>query len=83
MQHSYDSLDRPGGFRRGHLLTPLRHRDFRVLWMGMTVSLIGDGIFLVAIAWETSTLWTAPEASPESGSSCRFGRVTSACSGRR
>ena len=62
MQHSYDSLDRPGGFRRGHLLTPLRHRDFRVLWMGMTVSLIGDGIFLVAIAWETYTLWNAPAA---------------------
>jgi DHA3 family tetracycline resistance protein-like MFS transporter len=62
MQHSYDSLDRPGGFRRGRLLTPLRHRDFRVLWMGMTVSLIGDGIFLVAIAWETYTLWNAPAA---------------------
>jgi MFS family permease len=62
MQHSYDSLDRPGGFRRGHLLTPLRHRDFRILWTGMTVSLIGDGIFLVAIAWETYTLWNAPAA---------------------
>jgi DHA3 family tetracycline resistance protein-like MFS transporter len=62
MQHSYDSLDRPGGFRRRHLLTPLRHRDFRVLWIGMTVSLIGDGIFLVAIAWETYTLWNAPAA---------------------
>jgi MFS family permease len=62
MQHSHDSLDRPGGFRRGHLLTPLRHRDFRVLWTGMTVSLIGDGIFLVAIAWETYSLWNAPAA---------------------
>ena len=28
----------------------------------MTVSLIGDGIFLVAIAWETYTLWNAPAA---------------------
>jgi DHA3 family tetracycline resistance protein-like MFS transporter len=66
MQHSYDSLDRPGGFRRRHLLTPLRHRDFRVLWIGMTVSLIGDGIFLVAIAWETYTLWNAPARSRSS-----------------
>ena len=28
----------------------------------MTVSLIGDGIFLVAIAWETYSLWNAPTA---------------------
>ena len=39
MQHSYDGLDRPGGLGRGNLLTPLRHRDFRILWLGMAVSL--------------------------------------------
>jgi MFS family permease len=62
MQHSYDALDRPGGLGRGNLLTPLRHRDFRVLWLGMAVSLVGDGIFLVAIAWESYSLWNAPAA---------------------
>jgi MFS family permease len=62
MQHSFEALDRPGGLGRGNLLTPLRHRDFRVLWIGMAVSLVGDGIFLVAIAWETYALWNAPAA---------------------
>ena len=47
MQHSHDALDRPGGFSRINLLAPLRHRDFRILWAGMTVSLLGDGIFLI------------------------------------
>src|SRR5262245_1340911 len=62
MQHSYDALDRPGGLGRGNLLTPLRHRDFRVLWAGMAVSMIGDGIFLVAVAWESYSLWNDPAA---------------------
>jgi MFS family permease len=62
VQHSYEGLDRPGGFARVNLLAPLRHRDFRLLWSGMTVSLIGDGIFLVAMAWQTYALWNAPAA---------------------
>jgi MFS family permease len=62
MQHSHEALDRPGGFARGNLLAPLRHRDFRVLWLGMAVSLIGDGIFFVAVAWESYVLWNAPVA---------------------
>jgi MFS family permease len=62
MQHSHEALDRPGGLGRGHLLSPLRHRDFRVLWAGMAVSLLGDGIFLIAIAWESYSLWNAPAA---------------------
>jgi hypothetical protein len=62
MQHSHEALDRPGGFERARLLSPLRHRDFRVLWTGMAVSLVGDGIFLVAMAWETYVLWNAPAA---------------------
>jgi MFS family permease len=60
MQHSYDGLDRPGGLGRGNLLSPLKHRDFRVLWAGMAVSLLGDGIFLVAVAWESYALWNSP-----------------------
>jgi MFS family permease len=62
MQHSHDVLDRPGGFDRRGLTGPLRHRDFRILWAGMTVSLVGDGIFFVAIAWESYALWNAPAA---------------------
>jgi hypothetical protein len=62
MQHSHEALDRPGGLSGGHLLSPLRHRDFRVLWAGMAVSLLGDGIFLIAIAWESYALWNAPAA---------------------
>jgi DHA3 family tetracycline resistance protein-like MFS transporter len=62
MQHSHEALDRPAGFARGGLLAPLRYRDFRVLWVGMTVSLVGDGVFLIAIAWESYTLWNAPAA---------------------
>jgi MFS family permease len=62
MQHSHEALDRPGGFSRVNLLAPLRNRDFRLLWMGMTISLIGDGIFLVAMAWQAYELWNAPAA---------------------
>ena len=62
MQHSHEALDRPGGFSRVNLLAPLRHRDFRLLWAGMTVSLLGDGIFLVAMAWQAYELWNAPAA---------------------
>jgi MFS family permease len=62
MQHSYEALDRPGGVSRVHILAPLRHREFRLLWSAMTVSLIGDGIFFVAIAWEAYELWNAPAA---------------------
>jgi len=60
MQHSFEALDRPGGFGRGNLLASLKHRDFRVLWAGMSISLLGDGIFLVAVAWESYSLWNDP-----------------------
>jgi hypothetical protein len=62
MHHSYEGLDRPGGFSRVRLISPLRHRDFRLLWSGMCVSLIGDGIFLVAMAWQVYALSNAPTA---------------------
>ena len=62
MQHSYESLDRPGGFSRVQLLAPLRHRDFALLWGGQTGSLIGDGIFLVAMAWQVYAISNAPTA---------------------
>jgi DHA3 family tetracycline resistance protein-like MFS transporter len=62
MQHSYEGLDRTGGFSRVRLLIPLRHRDFRLLWSGMCVSLMGDGVFLVAMAWQVYQLSNAPSA---------------------
>src|SRR4051794_25152985 len=62
MHHSYEGLDRPGGFSRVRMLTPLRHRDFRLLWSGMCVSLVGDGIFMVAMAWQVYALSNAPTA---------------------
>src|SRR5436309_16106982 len=62
MQHSYDTADRPGGFGRGNLLAPLRHRDFALLWVGQTGSLIGDGVFLVAMAWQVYALSNVPTA---------------------
>jgi MFS family permease len=42
------------------LLRPLRQRDFALLWTGMTVSLLGDGIYLVAIAWQVYDLDNDP-----------------------
>jgi len=62
MQHSYEALDRPGGTARENLLRPLRHRDFRRLWSGMTLSLVGDGAFLVAMTWQVYVLSNAPTA---------------------
>src|SRR5262245_16802430 len=44
------------------LIRPLALRDFRLLWMGMTASLLGDGIFLVALAWQVYELSNAPTA---------------------
>ncbi len=62
MQHSFEGLDRAGGVGRVGLLRPLARRDFRRLWAGMSVSLVGDGVFLVATAWTAYTLWNAPAA---------------------
>ena len=43
-------------FARGRVLQAFRSRDFRLLWGGQTVSLIGDGAFLVALGWRTTEL---------------------------
>ena len=44
------------------MLRPLSVRDFAWLWTGMSVSLLGDGIYLVAIAWQVYDLSNAPTA---------------------
>src|SRR5690348_13695592 len=42
------------------MLEPLRIRDFALLWTGMTTSLIGDFVFLVAYPWQTYQLTNNP-----------------------
>src|SRR3954465_9220247 len=41
---------------RARFLHAFRHRDFRLLWTGQTVSLIGDAAFLTALGWKTFTV---------------------------
>jgi hypothetical protein len=40
----------------------LRVRDFALLWLGLTISLFGDGIYIVAIAWQVYQLSSSPAA---------------------
>jgi MFS family permease len=44
------------------ITAPLRRRDFRLLWTGMAVSLLGDGIFIVAVAWQAYAISDHPSA---------------------
>jgi MFS family permease len=44
------------------LLRPLRHRDFALLWSGMTVSMLGDGVAMVALAWITYSISNTPSS---------------------
>jgi MFS family permease len=57
------------------LLRPLRERDFALLWSGMTISLLGDGIFLVAEAWQVYDLDNDPIALSIVGTSWTLGMV--------
>src|SRR5438046_1101990 len=41
---------------RARVLHAFASRDFRLLWTGQTVSLIGDTALLVAVGWRTFTL---------------------------
>jgi MFS family permease len=43
-------------------LRPLRHRDFALMWAGFATSLMGDGVYLVAIAWQAYELSNTPAA---------------------
>ncbi len=47
---------------RFRILKPMRIRDFALLWTAMTVSLLGDGIYYVAIAWQVYRLSNVPTA---------------------
>jgi hypothetical protein len=48
--------------RRISVLEPLRIPDFALLWAGMTISLVGDGIYFVAIPFQVFALSNAPTA---------------------
>jgi hypothetical protein len=39
-----------------------RDPDFAWLWIGMTVSMVGDGIYIVAVAWQVYQLSNTPTA---------------------
>jgi MFS family permease len=57
------------------LLRPLRERDFALLWTGMTISLLGDGIFLVAEAWQVYDIDNDPVALSIVGTAWTLGMV--------
>ena len=46
----------------GRMLRTLRHREFRLLWVGQSISMAGDGIFFVALPWQVYELSNAPTA---------------------
>jgi MFS family permease len=69
MSHNYESEFRstqPPGEPTGQPESVLGHlfasRDFRLLFAGRSVSLLGDGAFLVAMAWQAYTLSNSPTA---------------------
>jgi Transmembrane secretion effector len=51
-----------GRLSRVGILRPLRIRDFALLWAGATVSLAGDGVYVVALAWQVYELSNSPTA---------------------
>ena len=50
------------GLRHVKILRPLAIRDFALLWTGAAVSLLGDGVYIVAIAWQVYDLSDTPTA---------------------
>ncbi|MGH3023884.1 MAG: MFS transporter [Gaiellaceae bacterium] len=61
MRRASDS-ERRGLLGRLGVLRPLRIRDFALLWAGATVSLAGDGVYVVALAWQVYDLSNSPTA---------------------
>jgi MFS family permease len=51
-----------GSASRIGILTPFRIRDFRLLWTGMFVSMVGDGFYYVATAWQVFSLSNRPSS---------------------
>jgi DHA3 family tetracycline resistance protein-like MFS transporter len=44
------------------VLRPFTLREFRLLWTGLAVSLLGDGLFFVALAWQAYELSDSPSS---------------------
>src|SRR5690349_16801430 len=49
---------RPGVQLR--ILEPLGHRDFRLMWLGQTISLFGNGLYSVALPFQVLALGGSP-----------------------
>jgi len=47
---------------RARVLQAFRSRDFRLLWTGQAISLLGDTAFIVALGWRTFTLTGSPRS---------------------
>ena len=45
---------------RRRLLSPLRHRDFRLFWTGLLLSSVGSQFTTVAMAWQIYELTDSP-----------------------
>ena len=46
--------------QRRTLLSPLRHRDFRLFWTGLLLSSVGSQFTTVAMAWQIYELSDSP-----------------------
>ena len=62
MQHNYEGLDRPGASAASTFWRPSATATSACSGAGMCVSLLGDGVFLVAMAWQVYALSNAPTA---------------------
>jgi predicted outer membrane lipoprotein len=56
MSESRTRLERVG------ILRPLSIRDFALLWTGSAVSLVGDGVYTLTIAWQVYLISNTPTA---------------------
>jgi hypothetical protein len=50
------------GLGRVGILRPLSIRDFALLWTGSAVSLVGDGVYTLAVAWQVYQISNTPTA---------------------
>src|SRR4030095_11172784 len=51
---------KPPASNKGQLLSPLRHRDFRLFWTGLLLSSVGSQFTQVAMAWQIYELTNSP-----------------------
>jgi hypothetical protein len=56
--HDFIDADRAAPVRT----SALRHRDFALLWSGQSISLVGDGVYTVALALVTLAIDDHPLA---------------------